>query len=120
MDAIARLRVGEAVDPRAVVALVPQAVELALDARVVRHLLVERAGEAAGAAVAERAERLIGERDPLRRVALAADLVLVLERGHRGGDGGRGAQRGEPLTAERRELVPDEVELGVQRRARLL
>jgi len=37
--AVARIRIGPAVDPGAIGALIPQAVGLALDTRVVRHLL---------------------------------------------------------------------------------
>jgi hypothetical protein len=70
MDTVARIRIGPAIDPGAVGALPPQAVELALHAGVVRHLLAERAREAAGAlvagAAAEGAERLLGEGDPAR------------------------------------------------------
>src|SRR6185312_6296236 len=103
--AVARVRVVLPDDPVTVQAL------QRLRAEPVR--LATRVRRAARSA-AERLHRRLRVRDPVRRVALAADLVAVLERRHRRADRRRRLQRRVPV-AHVRQLVPDELELKVQR-----
>ena len=63
---------------------------------------------------AELLERRVRVREPVRRVARAADLVLVLEGGLRVLDRRRRLEVGEAIALVR-ELPPDELELEVQR-----
>src|ERR1700690_4057583 len=114
MHAVARVGVGPAIDPIAVRALIPGVVVLALDTGVVGHFPAQRVGVAAmtrvaaAATAAVRREDLLGIRDPVRLIALAADLVAVLERDRRPTDRGRVAELGVAV-AVGVELVPDEV-----------
>src|ERR1700733_8312127 len=102
MDAATRGRVAPAIDPRAVVALVPKVIIFALDTRVRGHLLAERVGVAAprgtataapGLVAAVVGENFVGVLDARRFIAFAADLVFVLERELRAGDRRRCLER---------------------------
>ncbi len=68
--------------------------------------------------LAVRGEHVLRVRDALTRQAVAADLVLVHERDRRVADVRRRFEI-RVAVADRRELVPDELELQVQRRHRL-